>query len=341
MQRDGGTVSGSSQPDQQQHQQHRDGDATMEDRAAANPPTAAANPAAAASPSVASVSAPASESLMTPPKGLSLALSRVDCMCLPDSLAILVTHFLKRKSFRITAEELVMKVIENLKANDPLLMVLVVVQYVDVITAESDTASSWISKTPSVTLKTAVGFPTALTFTEQVGKDFIAWMELLIDQKARYHFATWPDRVFAFLIGATASLYSTPADVIKFHIFGDAADFSLSDVAPPNVTMGFMQLSKDHYQPYVEDGYVVPPNKPLPLMSLIAQDYVNKVMPVDLKDVECRTALEAKLCIQFRFDGEGTAISTNYWPEFRALLDNEVDTAEHRYEEQCDLVKGH
>ena len=272
--------------------------------------------------------------LPDPRDGLRLCKSRTDCLCLADSLAMLITQE-KSLPSRITAEELLSKIMQQLDDGNPEILKLLVdtLAYIDV--DNHQTASKWIEDNRSIVQTdfdaTVSSLPKTLTSSDRVSTDFKAWISLLLHARARYHFHTWPDRVFAFVVNASACLYSSPQEVIKFHIFGDdqlTPDFALSGQVVPGVSMCYLRLSSEHYQPYLPIGYVLPPSKAIPLQNLAYKELVEQTTLVDIRDRDCLSTLEKHLNITFRFDGRGSLISKRCWPEFRTLLDCEVETAQ-------------
>ena len=152
------------------------------------------------------------------------------------------------------------------------------------------------------------------------------WLRLMADPDGKSHFADFPDNIFGFLTQAAVALYSTRDRQLHCSVVGDQVKGFLCVPAPQGAAVFYLHLQKDHYQPYVPSNYTVPPGRPLPLEDTFFSDLMSKTELLNFGHVDSRAALETNLNVVFRFDGKGSKINVSSFPQFRLLLDCEVET---------------
>ena len=206
--------------------------------AATSPVPAAQDPSGSPTSVVAEVSPAVA---VTAPEGTELYESRGDGLCLPDSLAVAITMEKGVTDFRITAEQVLHRVIAALVEIPSLELARSLLPF---ITEKDTPASAWALSHPDATDGfDTYGLPTSMSDSmtpAQLSQDFRGWLSLILHKTARFHYKTFPDVVFEFLAKAAALLYSTPDLQLHCCVLGDTK--SCFQMPPPGSRPSFCIL---------------------------------------------------------------------------------------------------
>ena len=268
------------------------------------------------------------------PSGWSLFEgTRKDGWCLLDSISIAITEVEKNLQYRISAAELLDKLLGAL-ARPSAEMNVLVESFIVSLVSDDSSAAAWAIANPNLMEGfDNTGLPNTIDTTSNVGNlraDFAGWLKVLQHKDARYHFAEFPDRLFAFILRATSLLYSGPARELCFNILGDEV-YDFNSTVSPERRLCYLHKEGDHYMVYLPKNYIIPPERAPNLDEMIFADLVESKTIINFADVQLRLLLENAMDVSFRFDGKGNKLEKNSFtkmPLKRVLSDFELETAE-------------